>query len=69
MKVSKTICDLCGSEINESHPARIVVQKYMKSTNSTYSTYAQTERLDVCKDCEIKLTEKLREWSDEKDRE
>lgn len=53
MKIEKTICDICGNEITESHPTRLERQEYDKTTYRP--AYKKVSAYDICKECGSKL--------------
>lgn len=55
MKIEKSICDICGEEITESHPTRLEQQEYDKKDYRPH--YKRVRTYDICKSCCAKLSD------------
>lgn len=65
MKVEYTKCDICLKEIQEPHPIRLLVHKYVprfRANPDAGSVYKKDKQFDICSDCESKLANILNQW-------
>ena len=55
MRIEKTICDVCGGDIETAHPMRIEILEY--AVENYPPMYKKAARFDVCKNCLCKVAD------------